>query len=110
MYTSRDLPLVGEVCNESILKEHFAEIRRSDDVVACVAWNKNVAHILGTANQNGKVVVWDLRAKKPLMSFTDPNGKLKRCNSIAWRPDQVRISTLLFNTFPTVFNAHRVRN
>eukprot|EP01122_Echinamoeba_exundans_P012092 TRINITY_DN4990_c0_g1_i1.p1 TRINITY_DN4990_c0_g1~~TRINITY_DN4990_c0_g1_i1.p1 ORF type:complete len:1366 (+),score=324.58 TRINITY_DN4990_c0_g1_i1:137-4099(+) len=51
--------------------------------VTSVAWNKKVVHILATATSNGSTIIWDLRAKRPVLSF----GR-QRCKAIAWNPEQ----------------------
>jgi hypothetical protein len=30
-------------------------------------------------------VIWDLRAKRPVLNFSDPNRRIK-CRAIAWNP------------------------
>ena len=53
--------------------------------ITCVQWNPKVPHILASAAYNGVSVVWDLRAKRPVLTFTDPSRKQK-CRSVAWNP------------------------
>lgn len=58
--------------------------------ISCVAWNRKVMHILASTSHNGQSVVWDLKLKKPVISFTDPNNKTQRNSVIEWSPDVVR--------------------
>ena len=58
--------------------------------ISCVAWNRKVQHILASTSHNGQSVVWDLKLKKPVISFTDPNNKTQRNSVIEWSPDVVR--------------------
>jgi protein transport protein SEC31 len=53
--------------------------------ITCVVWNKKVPHILASAAYNGLTVIWDLRAKRPVLNFSDPNRKIK-CRAVAWNP------------------------
>lgn len=53
--------------------------------ITCVAWNGKVEHILASTGVSGTSVVWDLRQKRPVISFTDSATKyvyiclLQRC-------------------------------
>eukprot|EP01114_Cavostelium_apophysatum_P005541 TRINITY_DN1672_c0_g2_i1.p1 TRINITY_DN1672_c0_g2~~TRINITY_DN1672_c0_g2_i1.p1 ORF type:complete len:1099 (+),score=314.97 TRINITY_DN1672_c0_g2_i1:121-3417(+) len=58
-----------------------------DNAIMAVQWNKKVQHILGSTNQNGVTVIWDLKAKRAVLNFSDPNRKL-RCRSMAWNPEE----------------------
>jgi protein transport protein SEC31 len=53
--------------------------------IASVAWNKKVQHILASTQFSGLTVIWDLKAKKPVINFADRNSKA-RSKSIAWHP------------------------
>lgn len=53
--------------------------------ISCVAWNRQVAHILASASMDGMSTVWDLRATRPVIQFSDPTTKC-RCKSIEWHP------------------------
>lgn len=33
-----------------------------------------VSHILASASENGKVVVWDLKSNKSIFNFTEPSS------------------------------------
>lgn len=37
-----------------------------------ISWNRVVEHILASASENGKIVVWDLKASKSIFQFTEP--------------------------------------
>ena len=56
--------------------------------VTCVAWNKqeNAPHILATVGYNGVTIVWDLRAKRPALTFSDPSRRVT-CRALAWSPN-----------------------
>ena len=55
--------------------------------ISCVAWNRKVSHILASTSHNGQSVVWDLRMKRPVTSFTDPANKGTRSSVIEWHPE-----------------------
>ena len=57
--------------------------------VTCIQWNRKVPHIMATAAGAGNVVVWDLKNKKPIISFSDKSGRLRSCRSLQWHPQQV---------------------
>ena len=44
-------------------------------------------HILASTSHGGLSVVWDLKLKKPVISFADPNNKTQRTSVIEWHPD-----------------------
>ncbi|RLN14439.1 hypothetical protein BBJ28_00002732 [Nothophytophthora sp. Chile5] len=54
--------------------------------ITSVAWNTQVNYILATGSQNGNVVVWDLKQKKPWCELRDPaRGAV---TAIAWNPNE----------------------
>ena|SRR3569833_1608274 len=34
--------------------------------ITAISWNRIVSHILASASENGKIVVWDLKTNKPI--------------------------------------------
>ena len=34
-----------------------------------------MSHILASASENGKIVVWDLKTNKPIFTFTEPSSQ-----------------------------------
>jgi len=55
--------------------------------IACVAWNRKVAHILASTSHSGLSVVWDLKLKRPVINFTDTTKRGQRNSVIAWNPE-----------------------
>jgi protein transport protein SEC31 len=55
--------------------------------ISCVAWNLKVQHILASTGHNGQSVVWDLKLKRPVISFADPSNKAQRNSVIQWSPE-----------------------
>ncbi|XP_067672888.1 protein transport protein Sec31A-like isoform X1 [Haliotis asinina] len=53
--------------------------------VACVAWNRQVQHILGSTFGT-RCVVWDLRKNEPIIKISDSMSRIK-CKHVAWHPD-----------------------
>lgn len=43
--------------------------------ITSISWNRMVPHILASASEDGKIVVWDLKASKSIFTLTeqDPN-------------------------------------
>jgi len=42
--------------------------------ITSISWNRVVPHILASASENGKIVVWDLKGNKPIFNFTEPSS------------------------------------
>lgn len=40
--------------------------------ITAISWNRVVPHILASASENGKIVVWDLKVNKSIFNFTEP--------------------------------------
>ncbi|KAI3629369.1 hypothetical protein MIR68_012574 [Amoeboaphelidium protococcarum] len=59
--------------------------QRLEDL-SCLAWNKKVAHILGSASSNGNAVIWDLKSRRELLHLANPTKRA--FTSIAWNPDE----------------------
>ncbi|XP_054267907.1 protein transport protein Sec31A-like [Macrosteles quadrilineatus] len=53
--------------------------------VMCLAWNKQVQHILASAFAT-RCVVWDLRKNEPIIKLSDSNSRV-RWKDVAWHPD-----------------------
>jgi protein transport protein SEC31 len=61
---------------------------KTPDVVTCVAWHKTVPHIVASAFNNGSCVIWDLKNKRPVLNFVDPNRRQTRWRAVAWNPEE----------------------
>ena len=55
--------------------------------ISCVAWNRKVPHIMASTSHGGQSVVWDLKLKRSVINFTDPNNRAQRNSVVAWSPD-----------------------
>ena len=53
--------------------------------VRCVAWNRQVQHILATTFSQ-RCVVWDLRKNEPIIKVSDNTSRM-RCKVVAWHPE-----------------------
>lgn len=42
--------------------------------ITAISWNRIVPHILASASENGKIVVWDLKVNKSIFTFTEPSS------------------------------------
>lgn len=43
--------------------------------ITAISWNRGVNHILASASENGKIVVWDLKQSKSIFQFTEPTSQ-----------------------------------
>lgn len=41
--------------------------------ITAISWNRVVPHILASASENGKIVVWDLKQSRSIFQFMEPN-------------------------------------
>uniref|UniRef100_A0A4W3HZY5 SEC31 homolog B, COPII coat complex component n=1 Tax=Callorhinchus milii TaxID=7868 RepID=A0A4W3HZY5_CALMI len=62
-----------------------AKSQPSEDI-SCVAWNRQVQHILASAHPSGRAVVWDLRKNEPIIKVSDHSNRM-RCSGMAWNPE-----------------------
>jgi WD40 repeat protein len=44
--------------------------------ITAISWNRMVPHILASASENGKIVVWDLKVNKSIFNFTEPSQQV----------------------------------
>ncbi|NXR35000.1 SC31A protein, partial [Zosterops hypoxanthus] len=54
--------------------------------ISCIAWNRQVQHILASASPSGRATVWDLRKNEPIIKVTDHNNRM-HCSGLAWHPE-----------------------
>lgn len=64
--------------------------------ISVVSWNRQVQHILASANPSGKAVVWDLRKNEPIIKISDHSNRVGGLNtklyshflkiSFSWKP------------------------
>ncbi|AWP17855.1 Protein transport protein Sec31A [Scophthalmus maximus] len=62
-----------------------AKTQPAEDV-SVVSWNRQVQHILASANPSGKAVVWDLRKNEPIIKISDHSNRM-HCSGMLWHPD-----------------------
>ena len=43
--------------------------------ITSISWNRVVPHILASASQDGKIVVWDLKQSKSIFQFIEPSSQ-----------------------------------
>lgn len=48
--------------------------------ISVVSWNRQVQHILASANPSGKAVVWDLRKNEPIIKISDHSNRVCALN------------------------------
>ncbi|XP_031552702.1 protein transport protein Sec31A-like [Actinia tenebrosa] len=56
------------------------------DNISCLAWNRQVQHILASSSPCGRCVVWDLRKNEPIIKVGDQSAMI-RCKAVEWHPD-----------------------
>ena len=44
--------------------------------ISCIAWNRQVQHILASASPSGRATVWDLRKNEPIIKVSDHNNRV----------------------------------
>lgn len=49
--------------------------------ISVVSWNRQVQHILASANPSGKAVVWDLRKNEPIIKISDHSNRVGGLNT-----------------------------
>uniref|UniRef100_A0A3P9KZ14 Protein transport protein Sec31A n=1 Tax=Oryzias latipes TaxID=8090 RepID=A0A3P9KZ14_ORYLA len=54
--------------------------------ISCVAWNRQVQHILASASPSGRASVWDLRKNDLIIKVSDHSNRM-HCSSLAWNPE-----------------------
>ncbi|OCU00219.1 hypothetical protein XELAEV_18005996mg [Xenopus laevis] len=54
--------------------------------ISCIAWNRQVQHILASASPSGRATVWDLRKNEPILKVSDHSNRI-HCSDMAWHPD-----------------------
>uniref|UniRef100_A0A7N8X4I5 Protein transport protein Sec31A n=1 Tax=Mastacembelus armatus TaxID=205130 RepID=A0A7N8X4I5_9TELE len=62
-----------------------AKTQPTEDI-SVVSWNRQVQHILASANPSGKAVVWDLRKNEPIIKISDHSNRM-HCSGMLWHPD-----------------------
>ncbi|XP_061565325.1 protein transport protein Sec31A isoform X1 [Cololabis saira] len=62
-----------------------AKTQPAEDI-SVVSWNRQVQHIMASANPSGKAVVWDLRKNEPIIKISDHSNRM-HCSGMLWHPD-----------------------
>ncbi|XP_037385943.1 protein transport protein Sec31A isoform X14 [Talpa occidentalis] len=62
-----------------------AKTQPAEDI-SCIAWNRQVQHILASASPSGRATVWDLRKNEPIIKVSDHTNRM-HCSGLAWHPD-----------------------
>lgn len=76
--------LIWDLNNSNEPMTPGAKIQPADDI-NCVAWNKQVQHILASTC-SGKCVVWDLRKNESIIKVSDNMSKMK-AKLVQWHPE-----------------------
>ena len=59
----------------------------SSSDIPCVAWNRQVAHILASASYGGVTSIWDLKAKRTVITFMDRAHQSTQ-RTLVWNPNE----------------------
>ena len=43
--------------------------------ITSISWNRMVPHILASASEDGKIVVWDLKVSQSIFTFSEPSSQ-----------------------------------
>ncbi|XP_033962724.1 protein transport protein Sec31A isoform X1 [Pseudochaenichthys georgianus] len=62
-----------------------AKTQPAEDI-SVVSWNRQVQHILASANPSGKAVVWDLRKNEPIIKISDHSNRM-HYSGMLWHPE-----------------------
>ncbi|KAL0965776.1 hypothetical protein UPYG_G00285550 [Umbra pygmaea] len=54
--------------------------------ISCVAWNKQVQHILASASPSGRASIWDLRKNDLIIKVSDHSNRM-HCSGLQWNPE-----------------------
>ncbi|XP_026996836.1 protein transport protein Sec31A isoform X9 [Tachysurus fulvidraco] len=54
--------------------------------ISCIAWNRQVQHILASASPSGRASIWDLRKNDLIIKVSDHCNRM-HCSGLAWNPD-----------------------
>ncbi|XP_025022719.1 protein transport protein Sec31A isoform X3 [Python bivittatus] len=54
--------------------------------ISCIAWNRQVQHILASASPSGRATVWDLRKNEPIIKVSDHSNRM-HCSGLGWHPE-----------------------
>lgn len=54
--------------------------------VSFVSWNRQVQHILASANPSGRASVWDLRKNDLIIKVSDHSNRVRVLSSLRFRP------------------------
>ena len=76
--------LIWDLNNSAEPMTPGTKIQPLDDI-NCVAWNRQVQHILASTC-SGKCVVWDLRKNESIIKVSDNMSKM-RAKLVGWHPD-----------------------
>eukprot|EP00063_Salmo_salar_P007728 XP_013982563.1 PREDICTED: protein transport protein Sec31A-like isoform X5 [Salmo salar] len=54
--------------------------------ISCVAWNRQVQHILASASPSGRASIWDLRKNDLIIKVSDHSNRM-HCSGLEWNPE-----------------------
>uniref|UniRef100_A0A674AWE5 Protein transport protein Sec31A n=1 Tax=Salmo trutta TaxID=8032 RepID=A0A674AWE5_SALTR len=54
--------------------------------ISCVAWNRQIQHILASASPSGRTSIWDLRKNDLIIKVSDHSNRM-HCSGLEWNPE-----------------------
>eukprot|EP00063_Salmo_salar_P019204 XP_013994039.1 PREDICTED: protein transport protein Sec31A-like isoform X5 [Salmo salar] len=54
--------------------------------ISCVAWNRQIQHILASASPSGRASIWDLRKNDLIIKVSDHSNRM-HCSGLEWNPE-----------------------
>lgn len=95
--------------------QHYFLCQPVEDI-SVVSWNRQVQHILASANPSGKAVVWDLRKNEPIIKISDHSNRVCALDAIVYNHFfyEVHLFIELCTTWPILsvfkFHPNQIRN
>ncbi|KAG8134337.1 hypothetical protein E2320_007461 [Naja naja] len=59
--------------------------------ISCIAWNRQVQHILASASPSGRATVWDLRKNEPIIKVSDHSNRVATQMVLASEDDRLPV-------------------
>ncbi|KAM9329298.1 protein transport protein Sec31A [Gastrophryne carolinensis] len=76
---------IWDLNNFSVPMTPGAKTQPLEDI-SCIAWNRQVQHILASTSPSGRATVWDLRKNEPILKVSDHSNRM-HCSGMAWHPE-----------------------
>ncbi|EFA74877.1 WD40 repeat-containing protein [Heterostelium album PN500] len=78
---------IWDLSNPSSPSAYSPGNKAQQSEITSISWNRKVQHIIASAYYNGNTYVWDLKARRSIINFSDRNRKCST-RSILWNPNE----------------------